>query len=74
MVFGHDAYCFFKISIRPAFVRSLPLTARLKSSITSGATVRFDGLEGLFEWIVGVSVPVFKLPRVEVGYGIGRFA
>ena len=73
-VLGFDAYCFFKISIRPAFVRSLPSTARLKSSITSGATVRFEGLEGLVEWIAGMSVAVFKPPRVEVGYGIERFA
>ena len=73
-MFGYDAYCFFKISMRPAFVRSLPLTARLKSSITSGATVRFDGLEGLFEWMAEASVIVFKPPRVEVEYEMGRFA
>lgn len=69
-----DAYCFFKISIRPAFVKSLPTTARLKSSITSGATMRFDGLDILFGSIAGVLVGVFKPSKAEEGYGIGKFA
>ncbi len=61
-----DAYCFFKISIRPAFVKSLPLTARLKSSITSGATMRFDGLDILFGFVIDVLVGGLKPSKADV--------
>ena len=40
-------YCFFKISTKPALVRSLPCTAVLKSSMTSGGIKRFGGFGGL---------------------------
>ena len=39
--------CFFKISIKPVLVRSLPWIASLKSSISSGATIFFGGFGGL---------------------------
>ena len=40
-------YCFFKTSRRPTLVRSLPCTALLKSSISSGGRRRGGGFDGL---------------------------
>ena len=61
-------YCFFKISTKPALVRSFPCTAFLKSFMSSGDIKRVGGLEDL-----DVAVPSFQSPCVfELSVGVAR--